>query len=128
MYAASTAHLEIFEKVPMGAHHYYLREDSVLIFLGANEAADAILGVEHQNRVGQTIEEAFPALIGTEVPERYREVALTGIPWQTERVEYRDNEIVGAFEVFVFQPAPNHVTALFLEIGERKREEGKRDE
>ncbi|MCC6698616.1 MAG: PAS domain S-box protein [Candidatus Hydrogenedentes bacterium] len=128
MYAASTAHLEIFEKFPMGAHHYYLREDSVLIFLGANEAADAILGVEHQKRVGQSIEKAFPPLIGTEIPDRYREVALTGVPWQTERVEYRDNEIVGAFEVFVFQPAPNHVTALFLEIGERKREEGKRDE
>ncbi len=113
---------------PMGVHLYRLEGDGALVFAGANPAADAILGIECQKLIGKPMEEAFPSLAGTEVPERYRRVAAVGTPWHIEQVEYEDERIRGAYEVHAFRTAPGTVTAMFLNITDRKRaEEALRD-
>jgi PAS domain S-box-containing protein len=111
----------IVEASPMGIHLYRLEPDGRLVFLGANPAADAILGVPNAQFVGKEILEAFPPLAATEVPERYREIAERGGSWKTEQVDYQDQQIRGAYEVHAFRYAPRHVGALFLDITERKR-------
>ena len=113
----------IVESLPIGMHLYRLEADGRLVFTGANPAADQILGVDNSIFVGKTIEEAFPALKETEVPQRYREVAATGKAWQTESIEYKDNDITGAFEVHAFQTAPNTMVAVFEDITARKQSE-----
>jgi PAS domain S-box-containing protein len=113
----------IVESLPIGMHLYRLEADGRLVFTGANAAADNILGVDNTVFIGKTIEEAFPALKGTEVPQRYREVAATGKAWQTENIEYEDNGITGAFEVHAFQTAPNTMVAVFEDVTARKRSE-----
>jgi len=102
---------------------YRLEPDGRLIFTGANPSADAILGVENKQFIGKTIEDAFPPLAGTEVPERYRRVCAYGETWQTEQIDYEDDQIKGAFEVYAFQTAPDNMATLFLDITERKRAE-----
>ncbi len=72
-----------------------------------------------------TLEEAFPPLVATEVPARYRAVAEHGERWSTEQIEYEDGQIKGAFEVHAFQTAPRRMAALFLDISERKRMEAR---
>ncbi|MBN1313459.1 MAG: PAS domain S-box protein [Anaerolineae bacterium] len=114
---------QIVETSPMGIHMYRLDPDGRLVFIGANPAADRILGVDNSQFVGKTIEEAFPALTETEVPERYRLAAAKGEPWQTDQITYEENQIVGAFEVHAFQTSPNHMAAMFLDITEQKRAE-----
>ena len=74
----------IVEASPMGMHMYQLEADQQLIFIDANPAANQILGVDCQQFVGKTIEEAFPALVQTEVPEKYRLAATTGQQWETD--------------------------------------------
>ena len=64
--------------IPVGLHRYRLEGDGRLVFVGANPAAEAILGVDHRPFVGRTIEEAFPALVGTALPDAYRTVASEG--------------------------------------------------
>ncbi len=113
----------VVESSPMGIHLYRLEPDGRLIFLGANPAADAILGVPNGQFVGKEIVEAFPPLRATEVPERYREIAERGGRWRTEQIFYEDRQIRGAFEVHAFRYAPRHTAALFLDITERKRAE-----
>jgi PAS domain S-box-containing protein len=113
----------IVESSPMGMHRYRLEADGRLIFLGANPAADRLLKIDNAQFVGRTLEEAFPPLASTEIPERYREVARTGAQWSTERVEYQDDRIVGAYEVHAFRTAPNEMVATFLEITQRKQTE-----
>lgn len=108
---------------PMGIHMYRLEPDGRLIFSGSNPAADAILGVENDEFVGRTIEEAFPPLAATEVPERYRRACASGEPWDTEQVTYTDGRIQGAFEVHAFQTEPGSMAVLFRDITERKRAE-----
>ena len=57
----------IIEGSPTGIHLYELEDDS-LVFLGANPAADRILGIEHAALVGQTIDDVFPGLRETRGP------------------------------------------------------------
>ncbi len=113
----------IVNSSPMGLHMYRLDADGRLVFTGSNPAADTILGVDCRSFIGKTIEEAFPPLAGTEVPDRYREAASRGTPWHVEQIEYQDALIRGAYEVHAFQTAPNTVTVMFLDITDRKRAE-----
>ncbi len=108
---------------PMGIHMYRLEAGDRLVFVGANPAADVLLGVSNAQYVGKTIEEAFPPLAATEVPARYRAAARDGTAWHTEHIVYADDQIAGAFEVHAFQTAPGEMAAFFLEITERKRNE-----
>ncbi len=113
----------IINSSPMGMHIYELRQDNQLIFIGANAAANRILGVDHSIFVGKTIEEAFPPLIETEVPRQYREVALSGDMWKTEQISYQDKKITGAYEVVAFQISPKKMVAMFSDVTERKKVE-----
>ncbi len=113
----------IVEASPMGMHLYEVTGDGALVFTGANPSADRILGVDHTQFIGKTIEEAFPALIHSEVPARYREAALHGTQWHTEQIDYAEGAIRGAFEVVAFQTEPGKMAALFNDITERKRSE-----
>lgn len=115
----------IVESSPMGIHLYKLEQDGRLVFIGANPAADTILGVDNKQFIGKTIEEAFPPLVNTEVPERYRLACSNGESWQIELINYEHDQITGAFEIHAFQTAPNVMATLFLDITERKRAEEK---
>ena len=118
----------IVQASPMGIHLYRLEdEDDRLVFIGANPAADRLLGIDNSRFVSMTCEEAFPALADTEILEHYRRVARYGETWQAEQVSYVDDRIVGAFEVHAFQMTPGKVAVLFNEISARKRAEEERE-
>ncbi|MFN2165996.1 MAG: PAS domain S-box protein, partial [Anaerolineae bacterium] len=116
-------HRNIVESIPMGMHMYELAPDGQLVFMGANPAADAILGVKHHRFVGQAIEEAFSPLSETEVPDQYRRVAAQGGTWHADQILFDRGEIAGAFEVHAFQTAPGKMTAAFLDVTSRKQAE-----
>ncbi len=113
----------IVEASPMGMHMYRLEPGDRLVFVGANPAADRILAVDNSQFVGKTIEEAFPPLANTEIPERYRRAAAEGLAWQTSQVMYEHGEISGAFLVHAFQTAPGEMAASFLDITEQRKAE-----
>jgi PAS domain S-box-containing protein len=94
-----------------------------LVFIGANPAADKILGVNNNQFIGKTIEQAFPPLKDTEIPGAYRKAAAKAVPYYTEQIEYKDAQISGAFEVYAFQTSPNNMVAMFQDITDRKRTE-----
>lgn len=120
----SQEHLtNLFNSIPIGIHMYHLFEDGILVFIGANPAADMVLGVDNMQFVGQTIEEAFPPLMKTEIPEKYREAAAEGKEWKTERIDYEHEEIKGAFEVHAFQISPMYMVATFRDITSRLKTE-----
>ncbi len=112
---------------PLGMHLYELQPDGKLVFQAANPAADRILKVDHRQFIGKTIQEAFPPLIKTEIPERYRLAAQDGTPWHTEQVEYQDGSISGAFDVHAFQVSAGRMVAVFMDITERKQSEAEKE-
>ncbi len=107
---------DLVEHVPVGIHLYDLHPDGRLVFAGANPAADRILGVDNAQFIGKTIEEAFPYLAKSEVPDRYRRAAATGISWSTDQLSYTDERITGAFQVYAFQTGPNTMAAMFVDV------------
>ncbi|MEN6343564.1 MAG: PAS domain-containing protein, partial [Methanospirillum sp.] len=117
--ASEERNRRVIEGSPTGVHLYELGEGDALVFLGANPAADRILGIDHAEVVGRTIEGAFPGLRESEIPERYREVARTGEPWHADFVMYRDRRIEGAYEVWAYSIAPGRIVAQFIDIADR---------
>lgn len=111
----------IVESSPMGIHIYHMEPDGRLVFTDANAAADKILSVDNKRFIGQTIENAFPPLAETEVPERYRLAASRGESWSTEQIDYENEQIRGAYEVYAFQTTPGKMAVLFNDITERSR-------
>jgi two-component system, cell cycle sensor histidine kinase and response regulator CckA len=113
----------IIDQAPFGAHSYELQADGKLIFQSGNKSADRILSFDHSTIVGKSIEEAFPGLISTIVPEMYRRVAATGESRNVDQVDYDERNIRGAFELHAFQTVSNRMTVFFRDITERKRAE-----
>ena len=115
---------QIVESSPMGMHIYELNDaDDSLIFAGANSAADRILGVDNSQFLGKTIEEAFPPLAATEVPQQYRLVARHGNSWEQVQINYKHGSINGAYELHAFQTGQNRMAVMFLDITDRKQAE-----
>ncbi|MBI5671105.1 MAG: PAS domain S-box protein [Chloroflexi bacterium] len=118
---SETRFRSIVESVPVGMHTYRLSPDGRLIFTGANPAADSILGVDNRQFIGKTIEEAFPGLVDTPIPQIYRRLAQSGGVWHADRFVYRSGSLEGIYEINAFQTAPGHMATAFLDITERIR-------
>lgn len=110
----------VVESTPMGMLFYELVSEEQLVLIGANPAADSILGLCHTELIGKTIEEVYPALADTEIPERYREIAKSGIKFHSDEVAYDDGRVQGVFEVHAFQSGPRRVSVMFLDVTERR--------
>ena len=111
----------IIDHAPFGAHSYELRAGEQLILVGVNNSADHILAFDHSPVVGKRIEDAFPGLAETQIPDIYRRVAATGESYASDQVVYEEGTIKGAFDIQAFQTAPNRMTVFFRDITERKR-------
>jgi PAS domain S-box-containing protein len=110
----------VIDNAPFGAHMYRLEPDGRLVFTGYNQVAVRMLGIDHEPLMGKTLEEAFPGNNGTETPDRYREVARTGTPWEAEQYAYDADGIAGVFEVYAFSFGPNRVSVFFRDITDQK--------
>ena len=117
--ASEVRNRRIIEGSPTGIHLYELGPGDTLVFLGANPAADRILGIEHAHLVGRTIDDVFPGLRDSGVPESYREVARNGTPWHADLVTYRDRGIEGAYEVWAYSIGAGRIVIQFIDIAER---------
>ena len=115
----------IVESSPMGIHLYRLEDAGRLVLTGSNPAGDRILGTPVGPLVGRTIEEAFPGLAGTEVPDRYRRLCAEGGSWRTE-ITYSDDRFRGTYEVHAFQTAPGMMAVMFLDVTVRRQAEEER--
>ena len=123
LHEGEETHRNIIESLPMGMHTYRLEPDGQLTFIGRQPRRRRHLGRGKRQFIGQTIEDAFPALAQTQIPDRYRDVCRTGIPWCVEEVLYDDERISGAYQVHAFRTGDRTMAALFLDITDRKRAE-----
>ena len=114
---------KIVESSPMGIHIYKLEEDGRLIITDANPATDKILGVDNQQFCGKEIEEAFPPLADTDIPNQYRQICEKGEQIEGEHIHYGHDRIQGVFEVNAFQTEQNKMAVIFSDITEKKLSE-----
>jgi len=110
----------IVESSPLAMYFYRLEPDGRLILTGANPAADRIIGISHEQLHNMTIEEIFPKLKGTPIPEMYRKVAAGELGPQSFEIEYRDYPINGYFDVHVFSTGEATIAVNFQDISRRR--------
>ncbi len=110
----------LLEASPLGMLTYRLEDETRLIFTGGNSTADRILGIDSTQFIGLSIQEAFPPLADTKLPEAYCKVARDGTRWRTDEIHYDHDGIKGVFEVSAFQPADREVAVIFSDISKRK--------
>ena len=113
------------ESSPIGKQLYQLNENGELILLKANTSADKILGLDHSYFVGKTIQEAFPNLVETDVPELYRRVAKGELDTQRFEIKYTGKNIGGYYEVTAFRIGENLISTDFVDVTQRKLSEQK---
>lgn len=113
---AESKYKDVVNSTPVGFHSYELRNGK-LIFVSYNPAANKILKVDNEKFMGKCIRSAFPNLANTEIPDRYLEVAKTGVPWSGGIIEYKDKNIKkGYFRVNAFKTGPRCLTASFEDV------------
>jgi len=111
----------IIEASPLGMHLYQLDPDGRLLFMEANPAADEIIGVDHDQFVGKTFEQAFPEIGATDLPKHFRQVAANGGMWSTDQLRFEGESFSGVYEVNTFQTSPGKIVAAFRNVTKRKQ-------
>jgi PAS domain S-box-containing protein len=112
---------QILDASPYGVHIYELNEKDELIFSGFNSAANKILGIDHSELINKKLEEAFPDLINTDVPDIYRKIARNGSHIDDEVIDYEDNHVRGSFNFTALQIEPGKIASFFSDITEKKK-------
>jgi len=107
----------------MGMQFFTLEDNSRLVLTGANPAADRILGVQHTDLIGKSIEEAFPALANTGIPDRYRRISHEGGVWRSQQIGVEATQIRRAYEVHAFATGQGRLATIFFDITRRTRAE-----
>ena len=113
----------IVESSPTAMYFYHLDHNNRLILTGANPASDLIIGISHRELLGKTIEEAFPNLGYTDVPDLYRRVAKNELGSQSFEIAYEDERFSGYYYVCVFRTGPDEIAVDFLDITRRRQVE-----
>src|ERR1700744_4292764 len=75
--------LRAFRGLPIGVAVWQLRDSKDvrrLRLVGVNPACERELGAPLKFALGKAITETFPKLLETPIPERYRQVVLSGKP------------------------------------------------
>ena len=109
---------DLVNAAPFGAHIYKLDSDRRIVFIEANHAADLILGVDHQQFVGKTIDEVFPATAGCDLSVMLQRVVSQNITFHNEQFTYSNGENSGVFEVHVVPIGSNRITVFFRDTTE----------
>jgi PAS domain S-box-containing protein len=118
----------VVEQSPMGMLLYEIHDGDRLVLTAVNPAAEKILDVTGTEYLGMTIEEAFPPLAETDIPDQYRRIARSGGTWSIQELNYEGNGIHGIYDVIVFQTNPNTVAVNFLDVTERIQAQTEREE
>lgn len=109
----------IVESSPMGIHTYSLEADGRLVLTGANPASAKILGRDFTDKIGRTIEEVYPPLAKSPIPDAYRRICRQGGIYQEENFEYHDDFVSGFYTITAFQTSPGSMATLFIDVTDR---------
>jgi signal transduction histidine kinase/CheY-like chemotaxis protein len=110
----------IVESSPMGIHFYEIDASNKLVFVGANPAADKILGGNYKVLIGKNFEDVFPSVASRKNLDQYYKVASEGLLISDSHINYENNNISSVFDIFAFQTAPGKMAIFFQDITSKR--------
>lgn len=109
----------MIENAPFGMHFFEINDKEELILTHVNPAADDILNINRSAIIGKKIEDAFPGLIKTEAPLKFKEAAINNKTWITDHIQMSDDDNAPIYEVKAFQTGKGKMVAIFADISKR---------
>jgi PAS domain S-box-containing protein len=104
---------------PLGVLVYRLDENDDLIFISTNQSAVDILQIDLYSLISKKIDEIFPALLGQDLPNKYKAVIKTGHPLLNQMMKYEDEHFAGYYEFSAMRLTENTVAVFFTNITEK---------
>lgn len=114
----------IFKNIQVGLYIYQLEDledDHTLRLIAANPASSLIVGIPGSELIGKNIDEVFPILRKSNIPQQYAEVIRTQIPVDVEDVYYQDDKTMPAIYSLKVFPLPNQCVGVSFENVSAKR-------
>jgi PAS domain S-box-containing protein len=112
---------DMVDHAPFGAHLFELQPDGRLLLQSANQSADSILHLDHHPLVGHDIADAFPGLLGTDIPATYRRIVTEARPFHYPQLHYAAGQPGAIFDVHALPLGSNRLVVFFTDITERER-------
>ncbi|MDD1682971.1 MAG: PAS domain S-box protein [Methanoregula sp.] len=113
----------ILDAAPFSTFVYEMHEDGKLVFISQNQSANRILGTDCSRCIGKTIEEAFPALASTGIPDACRKAARDGEPFHYDAVDFETEGLKGVFEIHAVPLVQNRISVFFRDVSEKRKAE-----
>jgi PAS domain S-box-containing protein len=113
----------ILDVAPYGTFVYELHDDGSLVFVCGNQSADRILMTDCSRFAGKKIEDAFPGIASTGIPDACRKAARDGEPFHCDAFDYETEAIKGVFEIHAVPLVQNRMTVFFRDISEKRKAE-----
>jgi PAS domain S-box-containing protein len=104
---------------PMGILTYFLDDDDNLIFLGGNNSANDLLGINCADYIGKEIGKVFPKLKNSKIEFVYKDIAKFGGVYSDAEYFYNDGIVSGVYEFKAFQVSQNYIAVFFDDVSER---------
>lgn len=109
----------IFKNIQIGLLIYKLKDiqdDRTLILQAMNPASLKLVGLASgEDLIGKPIDEVFPNLRKSRIPQQYAEVVRTQIPIEFDDIFYEDHEIKPAFFSVKVFPLPDQCVGVSFE-------------
>ncbi|NLT49691.1 MAG: PAS domain-containing protein, partial [Ignavibacteria bacterium] len=116
---------EIYDKMNIGFHLYHLEninDDRTLRMIGANKVTELMTGISLFDVIGKTLDESFPKLRDSGIPQMYANAIRTKNPIKLSELEYTDNRVNKAiFNLKAFPLEDNFIFVVFENLSELKR-------
>ena len=111
----------VIEASPMGFNAYTLQSDGQLILSMTNHAAESILQRDLTSQIGKPLEELFPEIARSNLPELYKKIAEYGGACHMNNFDLpEDQRPCGRYhDIYVFQTSPNKIAAMFMDVTEQ---------
>ncbi|NMC05663.1 MAG: hypothetical protein GYA24_10650, partial [Candidatus Lokiarchaeota archaeon] len=124
MFTREKYYRSITRSIPVGLLVFKVELDTAdLRLVDENPAARTITDAYTSGCIGKTIEQAFPFLVDSGIPEILKNVAMAGTSWSSDGVEFTFQGTTRAYQIAAFQIAPREVAAAFLDVTSQKEME-----
>lgn len=115
----------IFNNIQQGLFIYRLDDiddDRSLRMIAVNPASKKLVGLSEEEMIGKKLDEIFPNLRKSKIPQQYAEVVRSQIPITFDDIYYEDNRVsANSFSVKVF-PLPDQCVGIAFEnVSERRK-------
>jgi len=118
---------DIVRSIPSGFFVYQFQPPARLMLLSANPEAERLTGIRAEQWLGREFNEIWPAGRKLGITDAYLNALRSGVPFETEDLQYSDKRLSGAYRIRAFALSHDRLAVAFEDVTERKRAEAERE-